>query len=104
MPKIIPLSPIRTVGESALFEHLTESFTQFEITLALCTFKELFHLVSTWILLYCLLLIHGLLLVHGLRLMRLLKNSFRTCYLWPIVEDRTTEVIYGKKREKTFNL
>lgn len=91
-------SQIHTVREFALFEHLTEPFTQFEVTLCLRTFEELFQLIGAGILLHWLLLIHGLLLVHGLRLIWLLEDSFIQCYLLP----RHKHAHCGKKTEYSF--
>lgn len=67
-----------TVSELALFEHLTESLTEFQVALALGTFNELFELIGAGLLLLRgLLLVHRLwlLLVHGLSLVRLLKHK-----------------------------
>lgn len=59
-----------TVSKLALLQHLTETLTEFQVTLVLGTFNELFQLVRAGLLLRGLLLVHGLwlLLVHGLTL------------------------------------
>lgn len=74
-----------TVSELALFEHLTEALTEFQVALVLGTFDELFELIGAGLLLLRgLLLVHGLwllvhglwlLLVHGLTLVWLLKKQ-----------------------------
>lgn len=44
------MSSIRTswlsIGQSALFQHLTETITKFEVTLALGTLQKLFHVIE----------------------------------------------------------
>lgn len=67
-----------TVCELALFEHLTESLTEFQVALVLGTFNELSELIGAGLLLLRdLLLVHRLwlLLVPGLSLVRLLKHK-----------------------------
>lgn len=76
-----------TVSKLALFEHLTEALTEFQITLVLSAFNELFELIGTGLLLRGLLLVHVLwllLLVHGLglALVWLLKDTKRMIKLF----------------------
>lgn len=60
-----------TISESALFEHLTEALTEFEVALVLGTLNELFDLIGAGLLL----LLRGLLLVHGLGLVWFLTEK-----------------------------
>lgn len=71
-----------TIGKLALFEHLAETLTEFQVTLVLGAFDKLLELIRAG-----LLLLGGLLLVHGLSLVwlslvrlglvRLLKKADR---------------------------